>query len=96
MALTTDDVKKIWTTDGILKSPSTAAKGNTHWTADSYVRDIHVRVRQAQTELAAVHATIQALVGLVGKNVDTAAVVTAVEAAIKSAVIDVNINTKGA
>ncbi|MEU3318842.1 N-acetylmuramoyl-L-alanine amidase [Streptomyces sp. NPDC006785] len=59
--LSTDDVKKIWTTDGILKSPSTAAKGNDHWTAESYIKDIHLRIRQAQAELSATHATVRTL-----------------------------------
>ncbi|WP_069737404.1 N-acetylmuramoyl-L-alanine amidase [Streptomyces sp. EN27] len=61
VALSTDDVKKIWTTDGILASPSTAAKGNPHWTAESYIKDIHVRIRHAQAELAATHATVRTL-----------------------------------
>ncbi|WP_097921735.1 N-acetylmuramoyl-L-alanine amidase [Streptomyces sp. wa1063] len=94
--LSTDDVKKIWTTDGVLKAPSTAAKGNTHWTADSYVRDIHARVRAVQTALDATNATVRTLAGLIGKGVDTAAVVAAVEQAIADAVIkvDVDINSK--
>ncbi|MEU2402824.1 peptidoglycan recognition family protein [Streptomyces rubiginosohelvolus] len=96
MPLSTEDVKKVWTTDGILPAPSTAAKGNTHWTPDSYLRDTHVRVRAVQTELAATHATVQTLAGLIGRNVDTAAVVAAVEQAIADAVIkvDVDINSK--
>ncbi|MFJ9234167.1 N-acetylmuramoyl-L-alanine amidase [Streptomyces anulatus] len=94
--LSTDDVKKIWTTDGILPSPSTAAKSNTHWTADSYVRDIHARIRAVQTALDATNATVRTLAGLIGKGVDTAAVVAAVEQAIADAVIkvDVDINSK--
>ncbi|MER5274345.1 hypothetical protein ABT025_01160 [Streptomyces sp. NPDC002809] len=42
---------------------------------------------------AAQTAAIKTLAGLVGKGVDAAAVVAAVERAIESAVIDVNINT---
>lgn len=94
--LSTDDVKKIWTTDGVLKAPSTAAKGNEFWTADSYVRDIHARIRAVQTALDATNATVRTLAGLIGKGVDTAAVVAAVEQAIADAVIkvDVDINSK--
>ncbi|MDT0306136.1 N-acetylmuramoyl-L-alanine amidase [Streptomyces sp. DSM 44917] len=49
MALSDEDVARIaaavWRTDGILRSPSTAAEGNTHWTADSYLRNLHSLVR---------------------------------------------------
>ncbi|CAM5711656.1 peptidoglycan recognition protein family protein [Streptomyces badius] len=61
MPLSTDDVARIWKTDGILPAPSTAAPGNTHWTADSYVRDIHARVRAVQGALDATNATIRAM-----------------------------------
>lgn len=96
MPLSDADVKKMWTTDGILPAPSTAAKGNKFWTADSYVRDIHARVRAVQTALDATNATVRTLAGLIGKGVDTAAVVAAVEQAIADAVIkvDVDINSK--
>ncbi|MFE9300838.1 N-acetylmuramoyl-L-alanine amidase [Streptomyces sp. NPDC006856] len=59
--LSTDDVKKIWTTDGILKSPSTAAKGNDHWTAESYIKDIHFRLRSVQGAVDAANTTIRAM-----------------------------------
>lgn len=95
VALTTEDVKKIWTADGILPAPSNASAGNTHWTADSYLRDIHARVRQAQTELTVTHATVQTLAGLIGKGVDTAAVVAAVQQAIADAVINVDVDING-
>ncbi|MGW9249762.1 peptidoglycan recognition protein family protein [Streptomyces badius] len=61
MPLSKDDVSAIWKTDGILAAPSTAAKGNTHWTADSYVRDIHARIRAVQGTLDATNATIRAM-----------------------------------
>ncbi|MEV3996761.1 N-acetylmuramoyl-L-alanine amidase [Streptomyces halstedii] len=90
VALTADDVKKIWTTDGILKSPSTAAKGNDFWTADSYVRDIHVRVRQAQAEIAAVNATVRTLAEALAARdatVDVDALITRIETAIKGVTV---------
>ncbi|MBK3542526.1 N-acetylmuramoyl-L-alanine amidase [Streptomyces sp. MBT60] len=88
--LSTDDVKKIWTTDGVLKAPSTAAKGNTHWTADSYVRDIHARVRATQTELAAVHATVRTLAEALASRddaVDVDALIARIETAIKGVTV---------
>ncbi|MFG2763160.1 peptidoglycan recognition protein family protein [Streptomyces rubiginosohelvolus] len=88
--LSTDDVKKIWTTDGVLKAPSTAAKGNTHWTADSYVRDIHARVRATQTELAAVHATVRTLAEALAARdaaVDVDALIARIETAIKGVTV---------
>lgn len=90
VALTADDVKKIWTTDGILKSPSTAAPGNTHWTPDSYIRDIHVRVRQAQAEIAAVTATVRTLAEALAARdatVDVDALITRIETAIKGVTV---------
>ncbi|GGP67005.1 MULTISPECIES: N-acetylmuramoyl-L-alanine amidase [Streptomyces] len=61
MPVSTDDVRKFWTTDGILKAPSTAAPGNTHWTPDSYIRDIHARLRAVQGTLDATNATIRTM-----------------------------------
>ncbi|MEU0102386.1 N-acetylmuramoyl-L-alanine amidase [Streptomyces sp. NPDC006267] len=88
--LSTDDVKKIWTTDGILKSPSTAAKGNAHWTADSYVRDIHARVRAVQAGLDATNATVRTLVEALASRddaVDVEALITRITAAIEGVTV---------
>ncbi|MEV5261741.1 N-acetylmuramoyl-L-alanine amidase [Streptomyces anulatus] len=88
--LSTDDVKRIWTTDGILAAPSTAAKGNTHWTADSYLRDIHARVRASQTELAAVNATVRTLVEALASRddaVDVEALIARIKAAIEGVTV---------
>ncbi|MGW5928093.1 N-acetylmuramoyl-L-alanine amidase [Streptomyces anulatus] len=88
--LSTDDVKKIWTTDGVLKAPSTAAKGNTHWTADSYVRDIHARVRAVQTTLDATNATIRTMAEALASRddaVDVEALITRIKAAIEGVTV---------
>ncbi|MFD8404674.1 N-acetylmuramoyl-L-alanine amidase [Streptomyces anulatus] len=88
--LSTDDVKKIWTTDGILKSPSTAAKGNPFWTADSYMRDIHARVRAVQTALDATNATVRTLVEALAARddaVDVEALIARIRAAIEGVTV---------
>ncbi|WP_354596061.1 N-acetylmuramoyl-L-alanine amidase [Streptomyces sp. JL1001] len=93
--LSNDDVKKIWTTDGVLKAPSTAAKGNTHWTADSYVRDIHARLRAVQGTLDATNATIRAMAEALAARdaaVDVDALVARIETAIKG--ISVRLETE--
>ncbi|MFF7183252.1 N-acetylmuramoyl-L-alanine amidase [Streptomyces sp. NPDC008121] len=90
VALTTADVKKIWKTDGILASPATAAKGNDFWTPDSYIRDIHVRVRQAQTEIAAVTATVRTMAEALAARdatVDVDALIARIETAIKGVTV---------
>lgn len=46
--------ERVWKKDGVLPSPSTSAPDNTHWTADSYIRDVHVRLRKVQSELDAI------------------------------------------
>ncbi|MFH9269182.1 peptidoglycan recognition family protein [Streptomyces sp. NPDC017546] len=88
--LSTDDVTRIWKTDGILPAPSTAAKGNTHWTADSYVRDIHARVRAVQGELAATHATVRTLAEALAARdeaVDVEALIARITAAIEGVTV---------
>ncbi|MFH9134447.1 N-acetylmuramoyl-L-alanine amidase [Streptomyces sp. NPDC017524] len=90
MPLSKDDVSAIWKTDGILAAPSTAASGNTHWTADSYLRDIHARVRSSQTELAAVNATVRTLVEALASRddaVDVEGLITRIKAAIEGVTV---------
>ncbi|WP_326739155.1 CHAP domain-containing protein [Streptomyces sp. NBC_01022] len=87
----------VWRTDAIA-APSDAAdhKTNPNWQPQSILKDVQSRVRALTASQAAQTAAIKTLAGLVGKGVDTAAVVAAVERAIESAVIDVNINSKEA
>ncbi|WP_097934513.1 MULTISPECIES: peptidoglycan recognition protein family protein [unclassified Streptomyces] len=90
MPLSKDDVSAIWKTDGILAAPSTAAKGNTHWTADSYVRDIHARIRAVQTALDATNATIRTMAEALASRddaVDVEALITRITAAIEGVTV---------
>jgi hypothetical protein len=98
VALSAADVKKLLTTDGILKAPADATdvKTNPYWTLASHIQATTAGVRALQKSQAAQTAALTALAKLVGSGVDTAAVVAAVEAAIENAVIDVNINSKDA
>lgn len=88
--LSTEDVKRIWTTDGILASPSTAAKGNPFWTADSYMRDIHARIRAVQTTLDATNATVRTLAEALASRddaVDVEALIARIKAAIEGVTV---------
>ncbi|WP_051860135.1 N-acetylmuramoyl-L-alanine amidase [Streptomyces anulatus] len=90
VALSTDDIKKIWKTDGILPSPSTAAKGNDFWTADSYIRDIHARLRAVQGVQEANTATIRAMAEALASRddaVDVDALIARIETAIKGVTV---------
>ncbi|GGK24838.1 hypothetical protein GCM10011583_66140 [Streptomyces camponoticapitis] len=92
----TDIFNAVWKTDGI-PAPSDAddVKTNVNWQALSVLRDIQARVRaNTQTE-AAQSAAIAKLAQLVGSDVDTAAVVAAVEKAIKDAVVKVDVDING-
>ncbi|MFH9761306.1 N-acetylmuramoyl-L-alanine amidase [Streptomyces anulatus] len=90
MPLSKDDVSAIWKTDGILAAPSTAAKGNTHWTADSYIRDIHARLRAVQGTLDVTTATVRTLAEALAARdqaVDVDALITRIETAIKGVTV---------
>ncbi|MER6191765.1 peptidoglycan recognition protein family protein [Streptomyces cyaneofuscatus] len=92
-----DIFNAVWKTDAIA-GPTDAIdhKTNPTWQAQSVLRDVQVRVRALSASQAAQTAAIKTLAGLVGKSVDTAAVVAAVQKAISDAVIkvDVDINSK--
>lgn len=86
----------VWKTDAVpAPKTSTTIKTNPTWQAVSVLSDIADNVRAVALAQAAQTAAIKTLAGLIGKGVDTAAVVAAVERAIETAVIDVNINTAG-
>ncbi|WP_282686336.1 MULTISPECIES: N-acetylmuramoyl-L-alanine amidase [unclassified Streptomyces] len=90
VSLDKDDVARIWKTDGILAAPSTAAPGNEFWTADSYVRDIHARIRAVQGELAATHATVRTLAEALASRddaVDVEALIARITAAIEGVTV---------
>ncbi|MER7806175.1 hypothetical protein [Streptomyces sp900116325] len=96
--MTKDDIyDAVWKTDKVpAPATSTTIKTNPTWAPASILVDIVNNVRAIRAGEAAQTAAITALAKLVGSGVDTAAVVTAVQAAIKDAVIDVNINSKDA
>jgi hypothetical protein len=85
--------KAVWETDKIA-SPADAPdhKTNATWQAQSYLKDTNARVRTLQTAEAGQTAAITALAKLVGNDVDTAAVIAAVEKAIADAVVKVDVS----
>jgi hypothetical protein len=92
--LTKQDVyDAVWKTDQIA-APVDAAdvKTNPTWAPQSYLKDIGARVRAIQAAEAGQTAAIAKLAQLVGSDVDTAQVVTAVQQAIKDAVIKVSVD----
>ncbi|MGW3144826.1 glycoside hydrolase family 25 protein [Streptomyces sp. NPDC001177] len=100
MALTADDLEKIrkavWESDKAA-APADApdVKTNPTWQYQSYLKDTNARVRAIQGAEAAQTAAITALAKLVGSNVDTAAVVAAVQQAIADAVVKVSVDVTG-
>lgn len=52
VALTTDDLKKLFGTDGILRSPDDDP-ANAYWAFGSYIRDTYKMAREAEREAAA-------------------------------------------
>jgi GH25 family lysozyme M1 (1,4-beta-N-acetylmuramidase) len=86
----------VWKTDAIA-GPADAAdhKTNPNWQPQSILKDVQARVRALTVSEAAQSAAIAKLAQLVGSNVDTAAVVSAVQEAIKDAVVKVNVDVTG-
>jgi hypothetical protein len=87
----------VWKTDQVA-APSDApdVKTNPNWQPQSWLKDIGVRVRAIQAAEAGQTAAITALAKLVGSEVDTAAVVAAVQKAIADAVVKVSVDVTGA
>lgn len=101
MPLNDDDLKLLATRDGVFPAPKDAAdySSNTksakhYWSFGTHTVAQTEGIRALRREVAANTAAISTLAGLIGTGVDTAAVVAAVEAAIKDAVITVDINTE--
>ncbi|MFF8406884.1 glycoside hydrolase family 25 protein [Streptomyces sp. NPDC015684] len=100
MALTAEDLEKIrkavWESDKIA-APKDAPdiKTNPTWQAQSYVKDTNARVRALQVAEAGQTAAIAKLAQLIGSNVDTAAVVAAVQQSIAEAVVKVSVDVTG-
>ncbi|MGW6218363.1 peptidoglycan recognition protein family protein [Streptomyces olivaceus] len=86
----------VWKTDSITAPTDAAdAKTNPTWQAQSILKDIQARVRANTAAEAAQTAAITKLAGLVGSNVDTAAVVAAVREEIRDAVVRVSVDING-
>jgi hypothetical protein len=86
--------REVLTLDGIISVPGAPATNPT-WTLSSSVTEILKRIDKANTALAGQAAAITALAGQLGKNVDTAAVVAAVDKAIAAAVVHVHVDVTG-
>ncbi|MFB6977677.1 N-acetylmuramoyl-L-alanine amidase [Streptomyces scopuliridis] len=91
-----DIFNAVWSTDAIAAPADQAdIKTNPTWQAQSLLKDVVARVRALQKSEAAQTAAITALAGLVGKGVDTAVVVAAVQKAIAEAVVKVDVDITG-
>lgn len=77
--------------DGIIVVPG-APDTNPTWTLSSSVTEILKRLDKANATLVAQSAAITSLAGQIGEDVDTAAVVAAVQQAIADAVVSVDVN----
>lgn len=60
VALSTDDVRKIFETDGILDAPDAATSTNKHWTAESYLSGTYKRAQAAETLAKGARADVAA------------------------------------
>ena len=86
--------KAVLTYDGVILVPGAPATNPT-WTLSSSVTEILKRIDAVRATEAAQTAAITALAGQLGKNVDTAAVVAAVQKAIADAVVTVSVDVTG-
>lgn len=86
----------VWKTDDIA-APADApdVKTNPTWQPQSFLKDTNARVRAIQAQEAGQTAAITALAKLIGAEVDTAAVVAAVQKAIADAVVKVSVDVTG-
>jgi hypothetical protein len=98
MALTADDVKKLWTTDNVIGVPADWSPGNDYWTAASLLVDQGKRLRSLQTDLKALTAvngelvkTVATLAANIG-DLDPAAIVAELKGAIESVTIHLDAN----
>ena len=99
MPLTADEIAKIATAsakavltmDGVIAAPADAsdAKTNKYWALQSYIKDTNARLRAVQATEAAQAAVIAQLASAIAKfdqNIDPAALVASITAAIETAV----------
>lgn len=97
MPLTTDDVKKVWTTDNIIGVPADWSPGNDFWTAASLLIDQGKRLRSLQGDLKALSAvngelvkTVATLAANIG-DLDPAAIVAELRASIESVTVHLDV-----
>lgn len=83
--------KAVLTLDGVISVPG-APTTNPTWTLSSVQTEILKRLDKANATLAAQSAAITSLAGQLGEDVDTDAVVAAVQQAIADAVVSVDVN----
>lgn len=85
-ALEVDDLRRIWTTDGILPAPVDNTD-NPYWAPHSYLRDTNRRLRDVQAKLAAQEAAITELARALAahdEQVDADALIARITQAIES------------
>jgi hypothetical protein len=74
VALTTDDIKKLFGADDIIPSPDNATNTNKFWTLASYQRELYLKASSVQGDVAKVAADVKAVKakvdGLVTGGVD--------------------------
>lgn len=101
VTLTEEDLKTIAHTDNVFVAPDKdgTPSGNTYWTMESYLkygflqdRETNGLVKQLLTMETAQSAAISKLAQLIGSDIDTKQVVDAVTAAIKDAVVKVDVS----
>lgn len=61
VALTTDDVRKIFETDGILDAPDAATSTNKYWTAESFLAGTYRRAKSAESAAAGARRDVAAV-----------------------------------
>lgn len=95
MPLTDDDAKKVASAVWGQTFQSPTDPQGTPRSAATFLRWADVRHQREMTQLAALSASVEALAKLVGQDVDTEQVVTAVRQAIADAVIKVDVDVTG-
>jgi hypothetical protein len=85
----------VWRVDDIAAGSTEKNPGNKTWEPQTYLKGTFENTVRLLTMEAAQTAAIAKLAQLVGSNVDTAAVVTAVQKAIEDAVVKVSVDVTG-
>ncbi|WP_060905303.1 hypothetical protein [Streptomyces scabiei] len=97
MPLTTDDVKKVWTTDNVIGVPADWSPGNDAWTAASLLVDQGKRLRSLQADLKALSTVNGELVKAVAtlaanvSDLDPTAIVAELRASIESVTVRLDV-----